>query len=367
MPGDNIYKTFPNLYAVRGTPPRNCEDWYESLDKIRYLKPHYLVPSHTEPIRGEENIYDIITHYRDAIQFINDQTLRFLNNGYTIDEIVEKVRLPLVLATHPYLLEHYGMAVWSVRSVIDGKIGWYDRDSVNLFPLSKQEEAQKLESLLNKQGIKHTEGIVKMLDVAEEITKDGKSTSDEVQWGLKLSMHAFRLTKPESPLHNRAVSVASSCLNTKAAAAWNPAARHINILARKQLTDPNLLTKGLSHMRSSCIKMWPIELSMKKLRYQFKAELCDENELMTLIFDFPDVNQQHSYKMRHCVLEYRNLTELSSTECDTKVTCNSEVWKDVLANAKDLSSVLNSGEVVVEGAVDMLERFINLIDVGKNI
>ena len=366
MPGDNIYKTFPNLYAVRGTPPRSCEDWYRSLDKVRRLKPHHLVPSHTEPISGEDNVYDIITHYRDAIQFINDQTIRHLNNGFTIDEIVQRVRLPQSLATHPYLLEHYGMAVWSVRSVIDGKIGWYDRDPVNLFPLTKQEEAQKLETILNKETNNGT-GIVKMLDVAEEIANDIKATDDEIQWSLKLSMHAFRLTKPENPLHDRAVSVASKCFNSKAAAAWNPAARHINILSCKMLTDPNLLTKNLGVLRAAWIKKWPIEFSMEKLRYQFKAEACDELEVMTLIFAFPDVSQQHSYTMRHCVLEYCNNPEYFSKEYDTKVTCNSDIWKDIMANTKDLKSALNSEEVVVECGKEKLERFMDLIDVGKNI
>ena len=123
MPADNIYKTFPNLFAIRGTPPRNCEHWFKSLDKVRRLRPKHMVPSHTEPVSGEQEIHDIITHYRDAIQFINDQTCRLLNHGCEVDDIVERVCLPPSLASHPYLQEHYGMVSWSVRSVITGQIG----------------------------------------------------------------------------------------------------------------------------------------------------------------------------------------------------------------------------------------------------
>ena len=130
MTGDNIYEAFPNLYAVRGTPPRNCEDWYQSLDKVRRLKLHHLVPSHTEPISGKKKVSSIIKHYRDAIQFINDQTTQNLNSGYSVDEIAKIVRLPTVLSSHPYLQEHYGMTVWSVRCVIEGKTGWFDRDVI---------------------------------------------------------------------------------------------------------------------------------------------------------------------------------------------------------------------------------------------
>ena len=52
FPGDNFYKTFPNLYTIRGTPYRDLVGWVNSLDMMRYLEPEFLVPSHTRPIVG---------------------------------------------------------------------------------------------------------------------------------------------------------------------------------------------------------------------------------------------------------------------------------------------------------------------------
>ena len=34
MPGDNVYKTFPNLYTIRGTSHRDVKGWIHSLDHI---------------------------------------------------------------------------------------------------------------------------------------------------------------------------------------------------------------------------------------------------------------------------------------------------------------------------------------------
>ena len=56
LPGDDFYKTFPNLYAIRGTVPRSVIAWIESLDKMRCLNPEYLVPSHTRPIFGQKEV-----------------------------------------------------------------------------------------------------------------------------------------------------------------------------------------------------------------------------------------------------------------------------------------------------------------------
>ena len=52
LPADNYYKSFPNLYAIRGTAYRDVKLWVNSIDKMRALKPEYLVPQHTRPVAG---------------------------------------------------------------------------------------------------------------------------------------------------------------------------------------------------------------------------------------------------------------------------------------------------------------------------
>jgi alkyl sulfatase BDS1-like metallo-beta-lactamase superfamily hydrolase len=111
---DNIYKAFPNIYAIRGTIARDAIQWVSSLDLMRNLRAEYLVPSHTRPVSGEDTIYDLITNYRDAIQFVHDQTIRFINKGLTPDEIIGNnlIQLPKNLQEHPYLQEFYGTVQW---------------------------------------------------------------------------------------------------------------------------------------------------------------------------------------------------------------------------------------------------------------
>ncbi|MCW9033735.1 MAG: alkyl/aryl-sulfatase [Rhodospirillales bacterium] len=99
LPGDNFYKAFPNLYAIRGTAYRDVLEWAKSLDMMRELEPEFLVPSHTRPLVGKEKILGILTDYRDAIQFVHDQTVRGINMDLGPDEIVERVKLPR-LRTH---------------------------------------------------------------------------------------------------------------------------------------------------------------------------------------------------------------------------------------------------------------------------
>ena len=94
FPGDNFYKTFPNLYTIRGTPYRDLAGWVNSIDMMRYLQPEFLIPSHTRPLVGQDNINEILTTYRDGIQFVHDQTVRLMNLGLGPDDIAETLVLP---------------------------------------------------------------------------------------------------------------------------------------------------------------------------------------------------------------------------------------------------------------------------------
>ena len=120
--GDNLYKSLPNLYAIRGTPYRNVLHWVKSLDKIRQLQPEYLLMSHSRPLEGQAHVSEVLTVYRDMIQVIHGQTLRLLNKGAHPNEIAEQITIPRVLLEHPYLQEFYGTSEWSAKAIIDGYV-----------------------------------------------------------------------------------------------------------------------------------------------------------------------------------------------------------------------------------------------------
>src|SRR5439155_49439 len=62
--GDNYYESFPNLYTLRGTPPRWALDYMQSLDTVLALEPELVLPSHGEPIRGRDEVKRRLTQYR---------------------------------------------------------------------------------------------------------------------------------------------------------------------------------------------------------------------------------------------------------------------------------------------------------------
>jgi alkyl sulfatase BDS1-like metallo-beta-lactamase superfamily hydrolase len=179
FPGDNIYKAFPNLYTIRGTSYRDPVQWAQSIDRMRGLHAQTLVPSHTRPVVGAGEIEARLTDYRDAIRFTHDQTVRWMNQGLTPDEIVQKVKLPAHLAADPFLAEHYGTVEWSVRSVVAGYMGWFDGDAADLSRDAPEVRAREIVALAG--------GAQPALVQAQKAFDEGRW-----KWAAELASHVGR-------------------------------------------------------------------------------------------------------------------------------------------------------------------------------
>ena len=369
MTADNIYEAFPNLYAIRGSPPRDCDVWFKSLDVVRRLRAEYVVPSHGNPLIGEENIFDTITHYRDAIQFVHDQTIRLMNKGLEIDEIVEKVRLPPVLATHPFLQEFYGKVSWSVRSVFSGQLGWFSGDPVHLNPLSNKKRAKKLVEFLESDFDNTKTGLEKLLAAAEKnleqiishFNSTGIFLTDEAQWSLELAANAIKASDNNIAIHTKAKKVAARCLNLLGFSTTNSNARNYYLTYAKELG--NGLNIAISKIgRTNVILNSQMDDIMSQFPYRFMAEFCDDRETLTVVFLFSDIKQSFAFVMRHCVLEYINDPVSIPKEFDAKLTVSSIVWKDIITNKRSALTAYASGDVELEGSMLYFKRLMDKID-----
>lgn len=183
--GDNFYRSFPNLYAIRGTPNRNVRLWAESLSRIADKDSVALVGGHTNPILGADEVKQVLTDYRDAVKFIHDKTVEGINKGLTPDELVEYVQLPERLASKDYLQPFYGHPDWGVRTVFNGYLGWFDGNPTNLFPLPPKAEAERMATLAG--------GRDKLLQAAKDALAKGDS-----QWAAQLADYLLAIKRDDA-------------------------------------------------------------------------------------------------------------------------------------------------------------------------
>jgi alkyl sulfatase BDS1-like metallo-beta-lactamase superfamily hydrolase len=133
FPGDLYYASFPML-ASPMKHDRSVLDWADSLARLRDLSAEHLVPSHTEPLQGAQQIAEVLKNYEAAIRYVHDETVRCINQGMSLPETRRAVSLPENLAALPYLAQTYGQVAWSVNGVYRQYTGWYDLEPANLNP-----------------------------------------------------------------------------------------------------------------------------------------------------------------------------------------------------------------------------------------
>ncbi|MDR2549531.1 MAG: alkyl/aryl-sulfatase [Desulfobulbus sp.] len=164
--GDIFYPSFPNLYTIRGCSPRPVQDWAEAQNRIIALQPEYLLQGHGFPVRGKAEIKTVLSHYREAIQHVHNVALEAVQGFLPVDEAVQKACLPDHLAHLPYLIQSYGCVPYSVKSIINSYVGWFDGNPTNLSPLSRGELANEVIALAGSAD--------KVLNHAEKAQQQGR-------------------------------------------------------------------------------------------------------------------------------------------------------------------------------------------------
>lgn len=227
--------SFPNLYSLRGTSYRNPADWYRSVDKLRAYDSWCMVPSHGPPVCEAENIHRLLRNFRDAVQFTHDQTIRWMNKGFTMDELaplietlylqkggeeeiimndLDKVKPILnvnakVVDPRDYLRPFYGSVTQGVREVYAGNVGWFQADPVGLRPTPPHElgirylKAMGGAAKVNDEAQQALSRGVALLAEAKQENSEAKLVAGrgEVEWAAELTTNVVRAyVTPESLL-----------------------------------------------------------------------------------------------------------------------------------------------------------------------
>ncbi len=336
LPGDNVYKTFPNLYTIRGTTHRDVVGWVNSIDHMKNFDAEYLFPSHTKPIIGKENIEEILTIYRDAIQYIHDQTIRLMNEGLYPDQIAELIKLPEHIANSPYLYEFYGTVRWSVKSIFNGYLGWFSGNPSELDPLSRKERAIRMSKLAG--GDK---ALLEQLYSAVE--------NEDMQWALELSDHLITLDYFIDDVKD----LRKKALIYEGSRSSNPNKRNYFLTAALELNESfekNILIERTEEL----LEQISIDTLFNVLSVRFNPEKT--NEELTACFNFSSGISKN--------IDIRNdvavVSDIKQQECDLQIKTDEIEFKKILVGLESPISSLATGKIEVEGGSTQFLKFLSM-------
>ena len=334
MPGDNVYKTFPNLYTIRGTTHRDVKGWIDSIDHMKTFNAEFLFPSHTKPIIGKEKINEVLTIYRDGIQYIHDQTIRLINEGLYPDEIVELIKLPENLAKSPYLFEFYGTVRWSVKSIFNGYLGWFSGNPSELDPLSRKERAVMISKLAGGDEI-----LFKELNSAVE--------NKQMQWALELSDHLMTLNYSI----DKVKELRKQALIYEASVSSNPNKRNYFLTSALEL-NKNFKNEVLIERTDQLLEQISIDTLFDVLSVRFNPDEGNNELSACFIFSSGVIKN----------IDIRNkVAVVSSTKrdnCDLYIKTDEIEFKRILVGLENPVTSIASGKIEIVGGPNNFLQFL---------
>jgi alkyl sulfatase BDS1-like metallo-beta-lactamase superfamily hydrolase len=260
-----------------------------------------------------------------------------MNNGMDADELAETIKLPPHLAGHPWLQPFYGTVAWSVRSVYDGYLGWFDGNSSTLFPTPKQKRAQRLVSLSG--------GAETVLVSAQQSLDDG-----DPQWAAEL---ADLILQSRDGNPQQAKQLKAQALRQLAAETANPNAR--NWYLTDALDLENRITidvSGITPERAEFAKSFPIEGILKTMAMNLNP-LASVGVNQRVVFVFPDQDKRFEMHIRNQIAVVTQLTAPAQANIEKaiEVTVNTGDWIDLVTGQKSFPLALANGTISVAGGL----------------
>lgn len=350
-----LYEAFPALTTMRGSGQRNPLDYLNTMKLMRSLNAEYMVALHgANPVTtGEENVRQYLTNFSDAIQFMHDQTVQYMNLGYTPGEIKDLLVLPPHLASNPYLLETYGAKDWDIYHIFRYYRGYYTDEVRDLFPQSPLSEAQMSAELAG--------GVDALAAKAEAARLAGK-----LEWALRLADDAL-LLEPDHAV----------AFETKKAAMLALAENTMNSQARNMLLSDYLLMTGqnytpvvfgqpkviFSRMDNNIVGLMPMDSLHRIMAVNLNASKSTTTDMLVGL----QLADTHKNKPDTYVLNVRKgifeVNPPSAGDVAFVIVTDKTTWKQLVLYKLAPEKAVADGRVTISGGTP--ESFYTFMDLFK--
>ena len=284
---ENCTGTMHNLYTLRGAEVRDANDWAKYIieaDQRFCDKTDVVFQSHNWPHWGEE-IHEYLLNTAAIYKFIHDQTLHYMNQGYTSTEVAAMLTLPEKLEKVWYTRPYYGTLAHNAKAVYQKYLGWYDANPVNLNPLPPSDTAKKLVEYLGS-----TDAVLR------KARKDFEK--GDYQWVAQITKELVFA----DPSNQKARNLCADALEQLGYQAESGAWRNAYLMGAAELRKGNL--SGLARTANglgSAMKEMTVDMLLDYISILTDANAA-QNDDVTLNLIVTDVNEKFYVTRKNGIL-----------------------------------------------------------------
>lgn len=295
--------TLHNTYSLRGAKIRDPLAWSKFLNQALDLwgdEAEVLFGMHHWPVWDNENIVGHLKLQRDLYRYINDETLRLANQGYTMVEIAERIELPESLNTYWSNRGYYGSLNHNVKATYVLYLGWFLGNPATLHRLPPVAASKKY---------------VEYMGGADAALKRAKESFDkgEYRWVAEVVNHVV-FADPDNQAAKNLQADALEQLGYQAEAGpW----RNFYLTGAKELREGVKKLPTTNTASPDTIRAMTLDLFFDYLAMKLNGPKAAGKHIV-LNLDFTDVNERYLLEMSNGVLNHT--PERHDAKADASVT-----------------------------------------------
>ncbi|CAM5521676.1 alkyl/aryl-sulfatase [Leifsonia shinshuensis] len=243
---ENATHNLHNLLTLRGAVVRDPHVWSKYLTEAieRYADASdVLFASHHWPTWGTERIRHFLGVQRDLYGYLHDQTLRYINQGFTGAEIAEVFELPPALVAEWSTHGYYGSVSHNVKAIYQRYMGWFDGNPARLWPHPPQALAERYVAAIG--------GVDRVVELAQEAYDAG-----DFRWAATLLDHAVFA----EPGNDAAKALYADTLEQLAYGSENGTWRNFFLSGATELREGNFGTPTTANAPAILLQLSPEQL-----------------------------------------------------------------------------------------------------------
>lgn len=335
-----VWPALFNVFAIRGEEYRDPRLLVEGIDHLRSLDANYLIATHGPPMEGAQEIHRRVTAYRDSIQFLWDQTVRWTNKGATGPELAHRIQLPSIYDEDWLTKQHYGLAEHHVRQIRSGLFGFFDGDPTGVLPLDTAEEAERMISAMGG------------AEQVRELCADAlEGSENDLRWAISLAARLAnrpQVTQVDRQLLADALRIAAQRTTSSNLRNWC-LTRALDL--EGHIDGARLNTHRFSRRQ---VERWPIRTAVSILRV-----LVDPAALTGI-----DLRLTVELDGERTGIHFRNhvACPTDGEDGDAVLSGTRAIWDQILTGSMDLQSAMSSGDVSLDGDTAAATEALKAID-----
>lgn len=337
--------TLHNTYSLRGAKIRDPLAWSKYLNQAIDMwgdEAEVVYSMHHWPVWGNEALNKHLGLQRDMYRYINDETLRLANHGYTMVEIAEQIKLPDAIDKHFSNRGYYGSLNHDVKATYVLYPVWFIGNPATLHTLTPVDASKRYVEMMG--------GVDALLQKAKAYYDKG-----EYRWVAEVVNHAVFAEPGNQAAKNLQADVLEQLGYQAESGPW----RNFYLTGAQELRNGVAKLPTPNTASPDTVRAMSLDLFFDYLAMRLNGPKAAGKHIVVNM-DFTDTGEKYSLEMVNGVLNHTPNRQAKGA--DANLQLSRDALNNIVLQQTTMKDAISAGKIKVTGSETKVQELMSYLD-----